>query len=94
VKTAVTLKIHLQPRASSDGIDGLLGDALKVRVTSPPVDGKANMALRRLLAERLGLSPSQIEIIAGRRSRGKLLRISGISKKEVERAFGIDLRSL
>ncbi|MBW2038809.1 MAG: YggU family protein [Deltaproteobacteria bacterium] len=91
---AVTLKVLLQPRASRDGIDGLMGDALKVRVTSPPLEGRANKALRMFLAKRLGLSPSQVEIITGQRSRGKLLRISGISKEELERALGIGLPPL
>jgi uncharacterized protein (TIGR00251 family) len=88
---ALTLKIHLQPRASRDGIDGLHGDSVKVRVTAPPLGGKANTALTRLIAEKLGISISQIEIIAGKRSREKLLRISGISRKEVEKALGITL---
>ncbi|UCC66206.1 MAG: YggU family protein [Deltaproteobacteria bacterium] len=90
----VTLKIHLQPRASRDGIDGLMEDALKVRVTSPPREGRANKALRKFLAERLGLSPSQVEIIAGQHSRKKLLRISGISKEDMERTLGVDLPPL
>ena len=90
-EAAITLTIHLQPRASRDGIDGLHGDALKVKVTAPPLEGRANKALKKLLAEQLGLPPSQIEIITGQRSREKRLRISGISRAEVERALGIDL---
>ena len=90
-EVSVTLKVRLQPRASRDGIDGLLGDALKVKVTAPPVEGRANKAVKKLLAGQLGLSPSQVEIIAGERSREKLLRISGISKKEMEKSLGITL---
>jgi uncharacterized protein (TIGR00251 family) len=89
--TEVTLKVRLQPRASRDGIDGLHGDALKVRVTAPPLEGRANKAVKKLLAEQLGLPPSQIEIIAGEHSKEKLLRISGISRAEMERALGITL---
>ena len=89
--TEVTLKVHLQPRASRDGIDGLYGDALKVKVTAPPVEGRANKAVKKLLAEKLGIAPSQVEIIAGERSREKLLRISGISRAEMEKALGITL---
>jgi uncharacterized protein (TIGR00251 family) len=88
---ALTLKIHLQPRASRDGIDGLHGDRVKVRVTAPPLGGKANTALKGFIAEKLNLSPSRIEIIAGQQSREKLLRISGITRKEVEKALGITL---
>jgi uncharacterized protein (TIGR00251 family) len=88
-EAGVTLKVHLQPRASRDSITGLFGDTLKVRVTSPPVGGKANKALKRLLAEKLGLAPSQIVIIGGQRSREKVLRINGITKVELERILGI-----
>jgi uncharacterized protein (TIGR00251 family) len=90
-EATVTLKVRLQPRATRNGIDGLHGDALKVKVTAPPVEGRANKAVKKLLAEQLGLSPSQIEIIAGERSREKVLRISGISRAEMEKALGITL---
>ena len=90
-EASVTLKIHLQPRASRNGIDGVHGDALKVKVTAPPVEGRANKALKQLLAERLGISPAQIEIIAGQRSREKLVRVSGLSRTEAERALGTPL---
>ncbi len=90
----VTFKVHLQPRASRDGIDGLLGDAVKVRVTAPPLEGKANKALKKFIAERLKLSPSQVEIITGQHSRKKLLRITGISKEDVEKSLGIGLPPL
>jgi uncharacterized protein (TIGR00251 family) len=90
-EVSVTLKVRLQPRASRDDIDGLLGDALKVKVTAPPIEGRANKAVKKLLAGQLGLSPSQVEIIAGERSREKLLRISGISRAELEKALGITL---
>jgi uncharacterized protein (TIGR00251 family) len=93
-EAGVTLKVHLQPRASRDSINGLFGNTLKVSVTSPPVDGKANKALRRLLARKLGLTPSQIAIIGGQRSREKILRINGITKIELERILGIGLPSL
>lgn len=90
-EASITLKVRLQPRASRDGIDGLYGDALKVKVTAPPVEGRANKAAKKLLAGKLGISPSQVEIIAGERSREKLLRISGISRTEMERVLGIIL---
>jgi uncharacterized protein (TIGR00251 family) len=90
-EAAVTLKVLLQPRASRDGIDGMHGVALKVKVTAPPLEGRANKALKKLLAKKLGLSLSRVEIIAGERSREKQLRISGISRAEVEKALGIIL---
>ena len=90
-EAATTLKIHLLPRASRDEICGLQGDALKVKVTAPPVSGKANKALQRFIAKKLNLSASQIEIMAGKRSREKILRISGISRAAVEKALGCTL---
>ena len=90
-EASITLKVRLQPRASRDGIDGLHGDALKVKVTAPPLEGRANKAVKKLLSEHLGIAPSQVEIIAGERSREKLLRISGISRAEIEKALGITL---
>ncbi len=90
-EAAITVKTHLLPRASRDEICGLHGDAIKVKVTAPPVEGKANKALERFIAKKLHLAASQIEIKAGQRSREKILRISGISRAEVEQAFGCTL---
>ena len=90
-EVTITLKVLLQPRASRDGIDGIHGDALKVKVTAPPLEGRANKALKKLLAKELGLSPSRVEILAGERSREKLLLISGTSRAEVEQALGVTL---
>jgi hypothetical protein len=88
---AIFLKIHLIPRASRDEICGLHGDSIKVKVTAPPVEEKANKALERFIAKTLHLAPSQIEITAGQRSRDKILRICGISRAAVEEALGYTL---
>jgi uncharacterized protein (TIGR00251 family) len=90
-ESAITLKVHLQPRASQEGIDGMHGDSVRVRVTAPPVGGKANAALKRFIAKKLKVPASDIEIIVGQHSREKLLRISGITKDEAEKALGIAL---
>jgi uncharacterized protein (TIGR00251 family) len=90
-EATTTLKVNLQPRASRNGIDGVQGDALKLRVTAPPVEGRANKALKKLLAEHLGIPPSRIAIISGRRSREKLVQLSGISRAELEKALGVSL---
>lgn len=90
-EATITLKIHLLPRASRDEICGLHGDALKIKVTAPPIEGRANMALQRFIAKKLNLPSSQVEIMAGQRSREKILRISGISRAAVEKALGISL---
>lgn len=90
-EATITLKVHLQPRASRNGIDGVQGDALKLRVTAPPLEGRANKALKKLLAEHLRIPPSQIAIITGQRSREKLVQLSGISRAELEKALGVSL---
>jgi len=74
----LTIKIYLQPKASKNEIVGHYRDGIKVRVTAPPVEGKANEALLRFLALSLDLSLSQVEILKGHHSREKVLRLSGI----------------
>lgn len=83
-KAGLRLTVRLQPGAKADRIDGLtqLPDgttALKVRVTAPPADGKANAALVKLLAKRWKLAKSDIAILAGAGARQKTLRLSGDS---------------
>ena len=70
------IKIYLQPKSSKNEIVGHYRDGIKVKVTAPPVEGKANEALLRFLAKEFGISPSQIEILKGHHSREKTLRIS------------------
>ena len=75
--------VRVTPRASRDEVLGWQGDALRVRLRAPPVDGKANDSLRRLLAERLGLTLSAVQIVSGETSRLKRLRIEGLSEAAV-----------
>jgi uncharacterized protein (TIGR00251 family) len=69
------LNIHVQPRASRDEIAGLHGDALKIRVTSPPVDGRANDHLLRFLAATFGVARGNVELLAGETGRRKRFRV-------------------
>ena len=71
----VNLRIKLVPRASTNRIDGLHGDALKIRLNAPPVDGKANAALLRYLADTLHLPLASLTLTAGETSRNKTIRI-------------------
>ena len=82
VSAAATLSIHVQPRASRTEVAGLHGEAIKIRVAAPPVDGAANDALIRFLSERLGVSRSAVAIVSGATSRTKRVRISGMSAAE------------
>ncbi len=85
----ITLKVYLQPKSSKNEIIGPYRDGIKVKVTAPPVEGKANEALIRFLAKEFGVSPSFIEIIKGHHSREKTLKISGnVDQDWAERISG------
>jgi hypothetical protein len=83
-KGMVTLTIKIVPRARKNQIAGIKGDALKIRLNAPPVEGKANEALVEFLAKTLGIARAQIEIVAGHTARRKIVRVRGISAREVE----------
>ena len=76
--------VRVMPRASKNEIAGRVGDAIKVRLTAPPVEGKANKALIAFLAQELGVRKSQVEIVAGETSRNKVICVLGLSPAEVE----------
>jgi uncharacterized protein (TIGR00251 family) len=80
---SIILHVLVQPKASEDRIVEFHGEALKVKVTAPPVGGKANQRLRKLLAEALNIGQSDIEIIRGRTSRRKVLRLLNVSPDHV-----------
>jgi uncharacterized protein (TIGR00251 family) len=73
----VTLTLHIQPGAKKTEIAGLHGDALKLRLAAPPVDGKANAALLAFLAERLDLPKSALALKSGQTSRRKVVDVAG-----------------
>lgn len=80
----VILPVKAQPRARKNAVMGEQAGALKVAVTAPPEDGKANAALIESLATFLGLRRSQIKLLSGQTSRDKKFLISGVSKTELE----------
>ena len=85
----VIFKVYLQPKASKNEIVGSYRDGIKVKITAPPVEGKANEALIRFLAKELGVSPSCIEITRGHHSREKTLKISGnVDQELVKKILG------
>lgn len=77
------IRIRLTPRAARDEIAGWQGDVLRVRVTAPPIGGRANAALERLLAGALGLPKSAARVVSGARAREKTVAIEGASREEV-----------
>ena len=87
--TGAAFLVQVTPRASRNEIESVTDNALKVRLTAPPVKGAANKALIELLAERLEVRKSQIEIVAGQTSRHKIVSVVGLQPSEVEeRLFG------
>ena len=80
-----TFSVRVQPRAKRNAVGGEMGGALKIALTAPPVEGKANKACIAFLADLLDVSHSSITIAAGETSRNKLIRISGLTAAEVER---------
>lgn len=77
-KKGITLKVKVETRSSKKGISGLIGDALKIRVNSPPVGGAANEDLVEILSKEFGIKKSAIKIIMGHFSRDKVVEIEGI----------------
>ena len=72
----IILNVRVVPRASRDGIQGLMGDALKIRIQAPPVEGKANAYLVKFLSKQWKIPRRDIEILSGETGRNKRLRIS------------------
>jgi hypothetical protein len=72
---SITLSIHVQPGAKCTEVAGVHGDALKVRVASPPVEGKANEALRSFLAEAFGVPRRNVTLLSGNYARRKIVSI-------------------
>ena len=79
------LKIYVQPGASKSSVSGEHDGYLKIRISSPPVEGKANEALVEFLSDALKVRKSRIEIMEGLKSSKKLLRISNSTMKDLER---------
>jgi hypothetical protein len=82
-----TLSVRLHPGARKNGVTGVHADAVKIALTAPPVDGKANEALIAFLAETLHLPQARVRLVAGAASRAKIVRITGKSAAEVAAAL-------
>lgn len=90
---SLLLRLHVQPRASSNSLGGLQGDMLKLRLTTPPVDGKANKAVVAYLAKLLHLPKSALTIKTGQQSRSKTLVISGADEQQVRSQLAALMRA-
>jgi len=87
--TGIRLRVRVQPRASRTEIAGPYGNAVKVRLAAPPVDGAANEALAGFIARHLGVPRSAVRIESGATSRSKIIDVDGIDLADGKRLLGI-----
>jgi len=85
----VTFAIRVHPRAKKNAITGEVGDKLKVSLTAPPSDGKANAACVDFFAKLLKVPRASVTIASGQMSRGKVIRIAGLSADKLKRRLGL-----
>ena len=81
------MTIRLQPRAKRDEVVGERGEAIMIRVSAPPVDGKANAALCAFVARAAGVPRSGVEVVRGQTSRDKVVRVDGVEEEILKRAL-------
>lgn len=74
-----TLPVRVVPRASKEGVAGIEGGVVRLRLSAPPVEGKANEALARFLAKALGVPRGRVTLVAGGRGRSKIVRVEGMT---------------
>jgi hypothetical protein len=82
-----TFAVKVHPRARRNAITGEVGDALKLALTAPPVEGKANQACIEFLAEFLNVPRSSVTIVGGHTARSKIIRVAGCTAVELEQRF-------
>lgn len=85
----VILNVKAQPRSSKAGLDGLLGDAVKVKIRCAPVDGKANKELVETLAEAFDLAKSSVAFKSGETSKTKRILLRGVTAAQVKLVIGV-----
>lgn len=83
------LRVRLQPRSRRTEVVGERAGAVVIRVTAPPVDGKANAALCELVARAAGVAPSAVRVLRGAGARDKVLRVEGVAEADLRRALGV-----
>ena len=89
----IVLRVHVQPGAGRSAVVGRHGDALKVRVAAPPVEGRANDATRSLLAEALAVPEADVELASGQSSRAMRFRLKGLDAEEADKRLRVALEA-
>lgn len=85
--TEARIDVRLRPRGHRDQLMGAVDGVLLARVTAPPVDGRANKALCRMVAKRIGVAPSKVSVVRGKKSPNKVVRVKGVSATALELAL-------
>jgi uncharacterized protein len=89
----VSFAVKVHPRARKNAITGVVGDALKLALTAPPVEGKANQAVIEFFADLFAIPRSSVTIASGETSRNKIVRVAGVSKPVAEQKLAENLKS-
>jgi len=87
---SVVLTLHIQPGAKTTGFAGRHGDAMKLRLAAPPVDGKANAALVKFLADYCAVPKAAVTLVSGQSARAKRVRVEGISTERLAALQALD----
>ena len=88
----ITFAVKVHPRARKNAITGVVSDKLKLALTAPPVDGKANQAVMDFFADLFAIPRSSVTIASGETSRNKIVRIAGVSKAVAEQKLAENLK--
>jgi uncharacterized protein (TIGR00251 family) len=88
IAEGVSFAVKVHPRAKKDGITGEVGDVLKVSLTAPPIDGRANEACVEFFAKLLKVQRSSVTIASGQGSRNKVVRVAGLTAEQVRERLG------
>jgi uncharacterized protein (TIGR00251 family) len=87
VPGGVRIQLHVQPGASTSEVVGLHGDRIRLRIQSPPIDGRANEAVLQWIAERLGVPRRAVTLVRGEKSRAKTVDVRGVTVSAAEAAL-------
>ena len=87
--SGISFAVKVHPRGKKDAVTGEVGDALKVSLTTPPIDGRANQACIEFFAKLLMVPQSSVTIASGARSRDKVIRIAGVTAEQVRARMGM-----
>jgi len=87
---SAVFSVRVKPGGKKNEVIGVHDGALKLSVTAPPIEGKANRAVTKFVSQLLGVAPSRVDIISGESSRTKRVRIEGLSAREVKEILSVD----